>query len=94
MGKSDPKDVIEIWKTIVDVQRHFNDICMRIRGMFVTILLAVFAAVGFMLNKELKLEVDRFDVQFAMLVPLYGVFITYLFYFIDRHCIIDSSSDR
>lgn len=85
MEKRDLKDVIEIWKTIVDVQRHFNDISMRIRGMFVTLLLAIFAAVGFLLNKELKLEVVVFDVQFATLVPLYGVFITYLFYFIDRY---------
>ncbi len=85
MEKRDLKDVIEIWKTIVAVQRHFNDISMRIRGMFVTLLLAIFAAVGFLLNKELKLEVVVFDVQFATLVPLYGVFITYLFYFIDRY---------
>ena len=85
MGKGDLKDVIEIWKTIVGVQRHFNDIGMRIRGMFVTLLLAIFAAIGFLLNKELKLEVVIFDVQFATLVPLYGVFITCLFYFIDRY---------
>ena len=85
MEKRDLKDVIEIWKTIVDVQRHFNDISMRIRGMFVTILLAIFAAIGFLLNKELKLEVVLFDVQFATLMPLYGIFITYLFYFIDRY---------
>ena len=68
MEKRDLKDVIEIWKTIVDVQRHFNDISMRIRGMFVTILLAIFAAIGFLLKKELKLEVVIFDVQFATLI--------------------------
>ena len=85
MNSEDRKDIIDIWKTIVDVQRHFNDISMRIRGMFVTILLATFAAIGFLLNKELNLEVGNFDVQFATVVPLYGVFVTYLFYFIDRY---------
>ena len=85
MNSEDRKDIIDIWKTIVGVQRHFNDISMRIRGMFVTILLATFAAIGFLLNKELNLEVGNFYVQFATVVPLYGVFITSLFYFIDRY---------
>ena len=85
MNSEDRKHIIEIWKTIVDVQRHFNDISMRIRAMFVTILLATFAAIGFLLNKELNLEAGDFDVQFATVVPLYGVFVTYLFYFIDRY---------
>ena len=85
MNSEDRKHIIDIWKTIVDVQRHFNEISMRIRGMFVTILLATFAAIGFLLNKELNLEVGDFDVQFATVVPLYGVFVTYLFYFIDRY---------
>lgn len=85
MNDEDRKNIIDIWKTIVGVQRHFNDISMRIRSMFVTILLATFAAIGFLLNKGLNLELGDFDVQFATLVPLYGVFITYLFYFIDRY---------
>ena len=56
MDSEGRQQIIDIWKTIVDVQRHFNDICMRIRSMFVTILLATFAAIGFMLNKELNLQ--------------------------------------
>ncbi len=85
LSKKDREHTIEIWKTIVEVQKHFNDISMRIRSMFVTILLGIFAAIGFLLNKELNLEFGSYDVQFATLVPLYGFFITYLFYFIDRY---------
>ena len=85
MDSEGRQQIIDIWKTIVDVQRHFNDICMRIRSMFVTILLATFAAIGFMLNKELNLQICNFDVQFATVVPLAGIFVTYLFYFIDRY---------
>ena len=44
------KEVIDVWKEVVDVQQHFNDVSMRIRGMFVTILLALFAAMGFLLR--------------------------------------------
>ena len=79
------KQIIEIWKTIVEVQMHFNDISMRIRSIFITILLALFASIGFLLNKELNLEILAYNVQFATLMPLFGVFATWLFYFIDRY---------
>ena len=79
------KQIIEIWKTIVEVQMHFNDISMRIRSMFITILLALFASIGFLLNKELNLEFLAYNVQFATLMPLFGIFGAWLFYFIDRY---------
>lgn len=79
------KQIIEIWKTIVEVQMHFNDISMRIRSMFITIILALFASIGFLLNKELNLEIFAYNVQFATLMPLFGIFATWLFYFIDRY---------
>lgn len=79
------KQIIEIWKVIVEVQRHFNDISMRIRSTFVAILLALFASIGFLLDKKLSLEIWIFKIQFATFVPLFGILGTYLFYFIDRH---------
>jgi hypothetical protein len=79
------KQVIEVWKAVVQVQQHFNDISMRIRSMFVTILLALFASVGFLYDKNLQIEIWGFDIKFAILVPLFGVFGAYLFYFIDRY---------
>ena len=79
------KEIIDIWKTIVEVQQHFNDISMRIRSMFITILLALFAAIGFLLDKKPILEFLNLNIQFAVLVPLFGIFGTLLFYFIDRY---------
>jgi len=39
---------IEAWKTTVEVQQHFNDIGMRIRTIFLTLLAALFGtAAGF-----------------------------------------------
>jgi hypothetical protein len=85
MENEQRKQIIDIWKTIVEVQQHFNDISMRIRGMFVTILLALFAAIGFLLSKPLNLKIWIFNFQFATILPLFGIFGTYLFYFIDRY---------
>jgi sterol desaturase/sphingolipid hydroxylase (fatty acid hydroxylase superfamily) len=79
------KQVIEVWKTVVEVQQHFNDIGMRIRSMFVTILLALFASIGFIWDKRLALEIGRLNIQIAVIIPLFGVFGTMLFYFIDRY---------
>ncbi|EKS29921.1 Uncharacterised protein [Afipia felis] len=64
---------------------HFNEIGMRIRGLFVTILLALFASIGFLLDKELFLQIWRINIQFAVLVPIFGIFGTMLFYLIDRY---------
>jgi hypothetical protein len=79
------KQVLEAWKTIVGVQMHFNDIGMRIRGLFVTILLALFASIGFLLDKQLSLQIGPINIQFATIVPIFGVFVTMLFYFMDRY---------
>jgi hypothetical protein len=79
------KQVIEVWKAVVQVQQHFNDISMRIRSMFVTILLALFASIGFLYDKNVQIEIWNFDIKFAILVPLFGIFGAYLFYFIDRY---------
>jgi FMN phosphatase YigB (HAD superfamily) len=76
---------IDIWKTIVGVQQHFNDIEMRIRAMFVTILVALSASIGFLLDKKLYFPIWRLNVQFATMVPLIGVLAAGLFYFMDRY---------
>lgn len=79
------KEIVEIWKTIVEVQKHFNDIEMRIRSMFVTILLALFASIGFLMDKNIFLNFGQVKLSFATLIPLFGIFGTWLFYFIDRY---------
>lgn len=78
-------DIVEIWKTVVEVQKHFNDIEMRIRAMLVTILSALFASIGFMVNKKIYLNIWSVHISFYTLIPLFGVFGAWLFYFIDRY---------
>lgn len=85
MSREREAEIIEVWKAVIDVQIHFNDIGMRIRGMFVTIILALFASLGFLLDKKIGLQAGRLVIQFAVVVPLFGVLGTYLFYFMDRY---------
>lgn len=61
LGKIDPehrKAVIDVWKSIVDVQKHFNEISLKIRGVFITAIIALSAAIGFLGEKELVFELN------------------------------------
>jgi len=66
------KEIIDVWKEVVDVRQHFNDVGMRIRGMFVTILLALFASIGFLLDKKFTLDAWNLHVQYSTLVPAFS----------------------
>ena len=57
------KNVIEIWKKVVDVQQHFNDLEMRIRNFAITIVGALIAAVGY--TYQQGLEAHFFGHRFA-----------------------------
>jgi phosphoglycolate phosphatase-like HAD superfamily hydrolase len=67
------KEIIDVWKEVVEVQQHFNDVSMRIRGTFITILLALFAAMGFLLDKRFTIDAWNLHVQYATIVPLFGL---------------------
>ena len=85
MDSDQQKNVIEVWKTVIGVQMHFNDIEMRIRSVFITLVLALCASVGFLTDKKPAVTAGNITVFFVIFVPLLGVIVTYLFYFIDRH---------
>jgi hypothetical protein len=85
MDSDEKENTIEIWKKIIEVQMHFNDIEMRIRSIFITLVLALCASVGFLTDKKPAVTIGSLTVFFVTFVPLLGVVATYLFYFIDRH---------
>jgi hypothetical protein len=85
MDSSEQKNIIEIWKTVIGVQMHFNDIEMRIRSIFITLVLALCASIGFLTDKKPAVILGSITIFFVTFVPLLGVVATYLFYFIDRH---------
>lgn len=85
MSDKDQERALEIWKTVIEVQKHFNDIGMRIRSMFVTILLGFFAAMGFLIDRNLTLEYGGVSIQYAIIVAVIGIYAAWLFYFIDRY---------
>lgn len=77
--------IVEIWKTIVEVQQHFNEIEMKIRGLFITIVIAIGAAQGFLLEKRFSIPFRSVAILYADVMPLLGILAAYLFYFVDRY---------
>ena len=85
MDKDERESIIEIWKTSIEVQQHFNDIEMKIRGFFIAIMVAIVAAQGFLLEKRLSFPLGSVTILYATFLPLVGVVAAYLFYFMDRY---------
>jgi hypothetical protein len=85
MDDKERESIIEIWKTSVEVQQHFNDIEMKIRGLFITIVVAIGAAQGFLIEKKLSFALGPVTILYATFLPLLGVVAAYLFYFMDRY---------
>lgn len=86
MTPDEKSHVLQIWEKTIDVQMHFNDIEMRIRSIFVTVILALTGAIGWTLDKSYQLQItDSVSINFAILLLASGIIATKLFWFIDKH---------
>jgi len=75
---------IEIWKTIIDVQKHFNELEMRIRNVAVTVLAAFLAAAGFTMKENIHITLWSGRVSLTSLVLLGAALCWLAFYGMDR----------
>lgn len=65
---------------------HFNDLEMRVRNFYITVMTAIFGAAGFSLTDDYFLEAPfGFRVTIAFPLFLLGWMAAYLFYIMDRH---------
>jgi hypothetical protein len=66
------KLAFEAWKSIVDVQMHFNDMVMRVRNLAITLLAAIFGAAALSLEKNLYFHVFNRDIHIAFWIICFG----------------------
>jgi len=76
---------IEIWKKTIDVQRHFNEIELKIRNLAVTVLVAVSGAAGFALKENMKITILGQEYQLALWLLIVGFMGFLAFYLMDRY---------
>jgi hypothetical protein len=79
-----PKDVIELWKTVIQTEQHFNTIEMTVRNIFATIVVALIAGIGFAVKEKIKITFF-YDLPLGSLLCIAAYLITSLFYFMDRY---------
>jgi hypothetical protein len=73
------KERVRIWERIVDVQKHFNDLTLKIRGLAVAVLGVVLTGAAFSVKENIVLRYE--DVQFNAGLPLVVVALAVWFAF-------------
>jgi hypothetical protein len=77
---------IEISKKVVQTQEHFNDICMKVRTLYGTVIAVILSVYGaFLKGGGTAMHVNVVAVDPIVPISLALVLVTYLFYFVDRY---------
>lgn len=83
-GGEEVSVLVEIWKQIVDVQQHFNDIEIKIRGFSVTIALAVVGAAGLVARERAALHWGEREISLGFAIAVAGAVGLFALWFMDR----------
>lgn len=76
---------IEVWKKVVQTQEHFNEICMKVRTLYATVIAVILSVYGaFLKEGGSAVHVAAVSVDPILPISLALVLVTYLFYFVDR----------
>ena len=73
--------VIEAWKQTIENQRHFNEICIKIRAVAITTISAFIGAIGFLI-KDLE-RIQDFNLLVYGIITLMASIAWFAFYVID-----------
>jgi len=85
---------IEIWKKIVDVQQHFNDLELRIRNFALIVTGAFLGLGGYAIKDGGIISAFGWEVSIAGIVVISAIVPLLAFYFMDRlwyHRLLDGS---
>lgn len=75
---------LEVWKTTVTVQQHFNDIEMRVRNFALTLLVAIIGASGLAIQNRTAVSIFSFKTSLAVWLLIGGTIAWLAFYFVDQ----------
>jgi hypothetical protein len=77
-------DHVELWKKVVDVQMHFNDLQLRVRTLAFTVTAAFLALGGYALKDAGPLTILGAHIPLAAVVIFSAVVPVFAFYFMER----------
>ncbi|ELX7490280.1 hypothetical protein I5L37_19075 [Serratia marcescens] len=74
---------VDVWKTVIDVQKHFNDLEMKVRNFGILILSAFIGAIGVSFNSDSTFTFLGGNYSVAVILALGASVVWMLFYFVD-----------
>lgn len=81
----DDNVTVEIWKKIVDVQQHFNDLELRIRNFALALTGAFLALGGYAIKESLFAKIFGQDLSVSSLIVMAAIVPLFAFYFMDKY---------
>lgn len=77
-------NVIDVWKSVIDVQKHFNDIELKIRNYALTAFTFIIAGVGFLEKEHVVYKWNSTIIPAATIFAIIGLGVIWSFYFMDK----------
>jgi hypothetical protein len=74
---------IEIWKTTVETQQHFNGLQLQLRSFLITLFLAVLTAAAYALKERMMIQIGTFSTSLSAVVCGFGALMILAFYSMD-----------
>ncbi|MGF1786992.1 hypothetical protein L4D00_14450 [Photobacterium swingsii] len=74
---------VDIWKKVVDVQQHFNDLEMKVRNFGLLIISAFISAIGVSLKSQYEVTFGDMSVPIAGFLSLGALVVWLLVFFVD-----------
>lgn len=79
------KEIIDIWKKVIDVQQHFNDIALKIRNYALTLYTAIIGGIGLLEKENIVVTVFGYDMRAAFFLSVIGTIVMIGFWYMDRY---------
>ncbi|HBZ42723.1 MAG TPA: hypothetical protein DEO85_01395 [Maritimibacter sp.] len=79
------RDDLEIWKKVVDVQMHFNDLELRLRNYAIIALGAILTVAGYSLNENRVAYIGSIELPAASIFLFASIVLWGCFWYMDRH---------
>jgi len=72
-SENDRNNLITIWENIISVQKHFNDIEIRIRNCALTLYTFILAGIGYAVKENVKVLINEKSISLAAIIGIFGI---------------------
>ena len=87
LARSVSPEVLTVWEKTIEVQMHFNDIQLRIRSLYASVMVGIVGATGAVIAtvEDPSFEIGNLSFHFVFIAIFAILLSNALFYMMDRH---------